>query len=107
MSAVVLVPAVGLAVGLVGCGGDERAAPCPEAVIDWEGGPSPYRTDEAALGGFLADFPELQRLDDLTLEGGRIRAGGVVIGSYEIESLRGGTVAVTRAEWCFDVGAED
>lgn len=88
------------------CGGGEEADPCPRAVIDWEGGPSPYRTDQEAVDGFVSDFPELRRLDGLELADGRISWAEGRIGSYELASLAEGTVAVVEASWCFP-GADD
>lgn len=80
----------------------EPADGCADAVIDWEGGPSPYRTEVEAVEGFLHDFPELRRFDELEVADGRIRVSGETIGSYSVEALDGGTVGVSGAEWCYE-----
>lgn len=94
----VLAPAAAVA----GCGSGVEE-PCAEVVIDWEGGPSPYRSEEEAVAGFLADFPDLARLGEVELSDGRVLASGRNVGSYRLEALSDDTVGVVGARWCYDV----
>jgi hypothetical protein len=93
-----------VAASLVGCGDGSDAVTCGDIVVDWEGGPSTFRSESTAIEAFLDENPDLARVPDVALAGGTITSSGHAVGTYSIERLAGGTWGVSGAEWCTSPG---